>query len=317
MRKTGQQEPIHTVSVSVFSNKDSLFSHLCLIDASKCPYPPPPALKLNPPLQSWEVFMMNDWSVRLFIKKFGLGRYPRFSKQARLKMSGKPYIGPALVVDETDASLRPVYEVNHQHLCLAVDLERETVAGFTELELTPVEGVAALRVLPVHARQIHISRVTVNGAAVEFEFYSYLDRVDAGSDLSVAALNVTWRSNCAYSNAGELFVKVPEREVPKNPPRSAHAAFAAGPEPPVRVATSGSTMHLRIYYELARPLGGLRFAGGAMYTERQPLGGRMWVPSLDFPYERHPWSLELWVPAACMAVCSGELLEQVLTADGA
>lgn len=184
---------------------------------------------------------------------------------------------------------------------------------------------------------MHISRVTVQGVPTQFDVLNHLEDLSAGEDCSVSALNVYWRTSFICSNEGDLIIPLPT-------PPSAHSSTdsatdlrdkileeksrATGKERQGttrkrrRGSASSATQSgeqkftVHIYYEIVRPRGGLRFTNNVVYTERQPMCGRMWIPSIDLPSETHTWSFEFWVPAAMLAVCSGDLVDQVTRADG-
>ncbi|RLN25751.1 hypothetical protein BBJ28_00004657 [Nothophytophthora sp. Chile5] len=87
---------------------------------------------------------------------------------------------------------------------------------------------------------------------------------------------------------------------------------------------------VRVEYEIEDPTGGLRFMlpdeqcqpkrSPHMYTYCGPFGGlcdgaRTWMPCRDTLRDICPFRLELTVPDWCVAVCSGQMVQQVLNPE--
>lgn len=114
---------------------------------------------------------------------------------------------------------------------------------------------------------------------------------------------------------GELRVVLDEWDVDKLPPST----------------TGFKPLVVRIEYELSDPAGGLRFVlpdeqyqpkrSPHMYTYSGPFGGlcdgaRTWMPCRDTLRDTCPFRIELTVPYWCVAVCSGQMVQQLVDADG-
>ncbi|KAJ0392358.1 hypothetical protein P43SY_011788 [Pythium insidiosum] len=95
-------------------------------------------------------------------------------------------------------------------------------------------------------------------------------------------------------------------------------------------STGFRPMVVRVEYELDDPKGGLRFLlpdadqptrSPHMYTHCGPFGGlcdgaRTWMPCRDTIRDTCPFRLEITVPHWCVAVCSGQMVQQVVDDDG-
>ncbi|KAK6921118.1 hypothetical protein RJ641_014796 [Dillenia turbinata] len=65
--------------------------------------------------------------------------------------------------------------LRHQKLCLYIDFDSRRIFGFTELEIAvPDTGIVAL-----HASNLAIERVTVDGEPVEFDHFSHFPEVES------------------------------------------------------------------------------------------------------------------------------------------
>jgi hypothetical protein len=90
--------------------------------------------------------------------------------------------------------------------------------------------------------------------------------------------------------------------------------------------TEYQTLHVRVEYMIENPRGGVRFLlpdrdhpnrSPHMYTYCGPFGGlcdgaRTWMPCRDSLKDTCTFRIELIVPSFCVAICSGELVDQTL-----
>ncbi|XP_076922819.1 transcription initiation factor TFIID subunit 2-like isoform X2 [Bidens hawaiensis] len=97
--------------------------------------------------------------------------------------------------------------VKHQKLCLAIDIEKRRIYGYTELELVvPENGIVGL-----HADNLMIECVTVDGEPARFEIFPHYQQMDSDDRwCSVSS------ANSAADAAGSVYVSCLERELVPN-----------------------------------------------------------------------------------------------------
>uniref|UniRef100_K3WWA6 Transcription initiation factor TFIID subunit 2 n=1 Tax=Globisporangium ultimum (strain ATCC 200006 / CBS 805.95 / DAOM BR144) TaxID=431595 RepID=K3WWA6_GLOUD len=274
------------------------------------------------------------------------------------------------------------YEYLQQRAFLNVDVLGKTVAGVAEVILAPKASM--LKVVRLHARQLRVKAIQINGHAATFEQLDFLGEVVDEAYRDLATFDLFYRGAIVASKEGELIIQMP-REVHILPLSDADLLAAEKERMAAEKAASkrqrrkgkeggdeegeedeeedddddeddededadGNKLVLdqwdvdklpksttgfkpivvRIEYEVKEPTGGMRFLlpdenqpkrSPHMYTYCGPFGGlcdgaRTWMPCRDTLRDTCPLRLEITVPYWCVAVCSGQMVQQVVDQNG-
>ncbi|DBA01979.1 TPA: hypothetical protein N0F65_006712 [Lagenidium giganteum] len=257
------------------------------------------------------------------------------------------------------------YEYLQQRAYLRVELMDKAITGVSEVVLAPKASM--LRVVRLHARQLKVLKVTIDGHDAQFEQLDFLGEIVDEAYRDLGAFDLFYRGAIVASKEGELIIQMP-REVhilPLSETENGDGDDGKADkddededgEENEDDATdgeddkaNGGTLKLdkwdvdklpksstgfkpivvRIEYEIRDPSGGMRFVlpdedhpkrSPHMYTYCGPFGGlcdgaRTWMPCRDMLRDTCPFRLEITVPYWCVAVCSGQMVQQVLDRDG-
>ncbi|RYR75747.1 hypothetical protein Ahy_A01g000329 isoform D [Arachis hypogaea] len=100
--------------------------------------------------------------------------------------------------------------VHHQKLCLSIDLHKRLVYGYTELEI----AVPEIGIVGLHAENLGIESVSVDGEPTEFEYYPQQHQQQAEDD------DRRWSSvdspASAADAAGSVYLSALEKELVPN-----------------------------------------------------------------------------------------------------
>ncbi|GAU19050.1 hypothetical protein TSUD_193870, partial [Trifolium subterraneum] len=197
--------------------------------------------------------------------------------------------------------------VHHQRLCLSIDMDKRLVYGYTELEI----AVPEIGIVGLHAENLGIESVWVDGETTEFEYYPHQyqqnedekrwSSVSSPSSAADAAVSVYLSSlekelvpnlliNCFKPFKTDTEQKQPEQEQPV-----AENGFHSSAEPKQNVRT------VRIHYSIEKAETGIHFRDNVLHTDNQ--------------IRRASYDLEFTVAHNLMAVSTGSLLYQVLSKD--
>ncbi|KAG9445715.1 hypothetical protein H6P81_011843 [Aristolochia fimbriata] len=203
--------------------------------------------------------------------------------------------------------------VRHQKLCIAVDIQRQLIYGYTELEVVvPDNGLVGL-----HADNMTIDSVSVDGEPAEFHC---LPHYEAEKD------EKRWSSvscpDTAADAAGSSYMKTLEKEMAPNLLiLSNRSTQPAGDQPPkIKSEPNGQAAQenikfVRINYWVEKPESGIHFGTDVLHTNNQIRRAHCWFPCIDSPFQRCSYDLEFTVQSNLVAVSNGILLYQVLTDD--
>ncbi|PKI70371.1 hypothetical protein CRG98_009251 [Punica granatum] len=205
--------------------------------------------------------------------------------------------------------------VRHQKLCLSVDSDTRRIFGYTELEIVvPDIGIAGL-----HAENLGIARVLVDGEPAEFEYYPHHQNADSERRWS----SVT-SSSSAADIASSLYLSALEKELIPNLLINCCKAFKVENEMQEPLVENGShslaepnqnVKVIRIDYWVEKPDAGIHFDGNVLHTDNQIRRARCWFPCIDENSQRCCYDLEFTVAHNQVAVSNGNLLYQVLSKD--
>ncbi|OQR94945.1 transcription initiation factor TFIID subunit 2 [Achlya hypogyna] len=236
------------------------------------------------------------------------------------------------------------YEYLQQRLQLRVDLMEKRLVGVSEIILAP--KTVDLKRVRINCRQMKVSRVSVNGVDARFEQLDFLAEIVHESYRDWAAFDLFYRGAIVAAKEGTLVVELPADVERMHGQSSAPSASQSSAEDTDN-ATDEDTKHakdnafwdldqmplsttgfeplrIRVEYIVENPRGGVRFLlpddehpnrSPHMYTYCGPFGGlcdgaRMWMPCRDSLKDTCTFRIELIVPAYCVAVCSGRLVDQ-------
>ncbi|XP_062158024.1 transcription initiation factor TFIID subunit 2 isoform X2 [Alnus glutinosa] len=229
--------------------------------------------------------------------------------------------------------------VRHQKLCISIDIDRRQIYGHTELEI----AVPEIGIVGLHAENLGIGSVLVDGEAAEFEYYPRQHHVESEKRWSA----VTTPSSAADA-AGAAYVSALERELVPNLLINCCKGFKSGSDQlPVAengFHSSGETKQqtlcpwrtiglgkeegglfylqqpknvrlVRIEYWVEKAETGIHFKNNVLHTDNQIRRARCWFPCMDDSSQRCCYDLEFTVAQNLVAVSNGTLLYQVLSKD--
>ncbi|PHT47203.1 Transcription initiation factor TFIID subunit 2 [Capsicum baccatum] len=205
--------------------------------------------------------------------------------------------------------------VRHQKLCLSIDMDKRRIYGYTELDVVvPENGILGL-----HADNLVIDSVTVDGEPTEFEvFPHYLELENGDRWCSVSS------TTSAADAAGSVYLSHLDRELLSN--------LLIMCKKPVKHHTERQEVNLengvdssaeniqnvkkvRIDYWVEKAETGIHFDGNVLHTDNQIRRARCWFPCMDDNLQCCCYDLEFTVASNLVAVSTGSLLYQIWTKD--
>ncbi|XP_065860685.1 transcription initiation factor TFIID subunit 2 isoform X2 [Euphorbia lathyris] len=204
--------------------------------------------------------------------------------------------------------------VRHQKLCLSVDMDKRQIYGYTELEIiVPDIGIVGL-----HAENLGIENVFVDGEPTEFEYYPHQHNA-VESDK-----RWNWVSNVgsAADAAGSAYVSALSKELVPNLLINCCKAFRVPNEQQDQMNLENGDAEakqnvklVRINYWVEKSEAGIHFKDNVLHTDNQIRRARCWFPCVDEGSQRCCYDLEFTVAHHLVAVSTGNLLYQVLSKD--
>ncbi|KAH1118114.1 hypothetical protein AAZX31_17G117900 [Glycine max] len=209
--------------------------------------------------------------------------------------------------------------VHHQKLCLSIDIDKRQVHGYTELEI----AVPEIGIVGLHAENLGIESVCVDGEPTEFEYYPHhqqqgedekrFSSVCSPSSAADAAVSVYMSAlekelvpnlliNCCKPSKAESEQQQEQQPTSEN-------GFHSSAEPKQNVRT------VRIDYWIEKAETGIHFRNNLLHTDNQIRRARCWFPCIDDNSQRCCYDLEFTVAYNLVAVSTGSLLYQVLSKD--
>ncbi|KAG6951516.1 hypothetical protein JG687_00013556 [Phytophthora cactorum] len=210
------------------------------------------------------------------------------------------------------------FEYLQQRVALRVDVMRRHVAGVAEVVLAP--RAAELRVLRLHARQLKVKSVRINGVQANFEQLNFLDEIVDENYRDLATFDLFYRGAIVASKEGELIIEIPrdvtfqedeedaedssnlrDQQVENDDDEDEETEVGTQQEQKLvldawdldrlpKSSTDFKPLVVSVEYDIDEPTGGLRFV---------------------LPDEQ----IELTVPDWCVAVCSGQMVQQILNPE--
>ncbi|PON86522.1 Coatomer beta subunit [Trema orientale] len=243
--------------------------------------------------------------------------------------------------------------VRHQKLCLSIDLDKRRVYGFVsapfcvfsefsdsenggflewfigsrriawEFRYTELEiAVPEIGIVGLHAENLGIDNVYVDGEPAEFEYYPYTCQVME----SESRWSYVTSPNTAADAAGSVYISALERELVPNLLINCFKPFKTGGEQQDQVMLENGVQQpsgeikqnvrlVRVNYWVEKAETGIHFDGNVLHTDNQIRRARCWFPCIDDTSQRCCYDLEFTVAQNLAAVSSGSLLYQVLSKD--
>ncbi|KAL5815631.1 hypothetical protein ACOSQ4_026272 [Xanthoceras sorbifolium] len=206
--------------------------------------------------------------------------------------------------------------VRHQKLCLSIDIDKRQIYGYTELEIV----VPDIGIVGLHAENLGIESVLVDGELTEFEYYPHHHIVESEK---------RWRSVLSSSSAADAaaaaYVSALERELVPNllinccKPSKGLAEQIDQMNIENRPESSGEAKQnvklVRIDYWVEKAETGIHFDSNVLHTDNQIRRARCWFPCMDESSQRCCYDMEFTVAHNLIAVSNGSLLYQVLSKD--
>ncbi|KAJ6868597.1 hypothetical protein NC651_033619 [Populus alba x Populus x berolinensis] len=207
--------------------------------------------------------------------------------------------------------------VRHQKLCLSIDIDKHQIYGYTELEI----AVPDIGIVGLHAENLGIESVFVDGEATEYEYYPHQQQnVESEKRWS----SVTSPSSAADA-AGAVYLSALERERVPNLLINCCKAFRVPNEVqeivklengvPFSGEPKQNVKLVRINYWVEKAETGIHFDNEVVHTNNQIRRARCWFPCMDEGFQRCCYDLEFTVAHNLVAVSTGSLLYQVLSKD--
>ncbi|XP_027333362.1 transcription initiation factor TFIID subunit 2 isoform X2 [Abrus precatorius] len=207
--------------------------------------------------------------------------------------------------------------VHHQKLCLSIDMDKRLVYGYTELEI----AVPEIGIVGLHAENLVIESVWVDGEPTEFEYYPHhqqqlddekrFSSVCSPSSAADAAVSV-YMSALEKELVPNLLINCCKPSKTESEPQeqpTSDNGFHASAEPKQNVRI------VRIDYWIEKAETGIHFRSNVLHTDNQIRRARCWFPCIDDNSQRCCYDLEFTVAYNLVAVSTGSLLYQVLSKD--
>ncbi|CAA7043191.1 unnamed protein product [Microthlaspi erraticum] len=207
-------------------------------------------------------------------------------------------------------------KVLHQKLCLSIDFKKRQIYGYTELEVS----VPDIGIVGLHAENLGIESVLVDGEATVFEYYPHHQNSetesnwnsvsDPGSAADAAA--VEYVGALKREDTANLLINCckPSKDLSE---QLDNVTLENGSQ------SSGEAKQnvklIRINYWIEKIESGIHFNEKIVHTDNQMRRARCWFPCIDDEYHRCSFNLEFTVPHNFVAVSVGKLLYQVMCND--
>ncbi|GAB4860954.1 hypothetical protein Ancab_036114 [Ancistrocladus abbreviatus] len=206
--------------------------------------------------------------------------------------------------------------VLHQKLCLAIDTDSRRIFGYTELKIAvPDSGIVGL-----HAENLEIERVYVDGEPAEFDVFPHYQPVEIENRwCSVSSVS------SAADAAGATYLSALERELVPNllilcrksvePAQQSDDPLKCENGKQSNDELKQNTKLVRIDYWVEKAETGIHFDDNVLHTNNQIRRAHCWFPCMDDSSQSCCYDMEFTVPHNFVAVSNGSLICQVLSKD--
>lgn len=213
--------------------------------------------------------------------------------------------------------------VHHQKLCLSIDMDKRLVYGYTELEI----AVPEIGIVGLHAENLGIGSVWVDGEPTEFEYYPHQHQqleddkrwssvsspssaADAGVSVYLSSLEKELVPNLLINCCKPFKTENEQLEQPV-----AENGDHSSAEPRPVIEPKQNVRLVRIDYWVEKAETGIHFRDNVLHTDNQIRRARCWFPCIDDNSQQCCYDLEFTVAHNLVAVSNGSLLYQVLSKD--
>ncbi|KAL5722272.1 hypothetical protein ACHQM5_005812 [Ranunculus cassubicifolius] len=226
--------------------------------------------------------------------------------------------------------------VQHQKLCISIDMDNSRIYGYTELKvLIPESGLVGL-----HADNMTIESVTVDGEISEFKYtprcqlveeerrYSEVNSTVAASDAACSSYLTALENELSPNLMILCGIEVKEgsdqveTKVVVDVEAGNGHLVEMDSRSDAKVGSEGKLENgnenvklIRIDYWIEKTETGIYFEKNVMHTNNQIRRARCWFPCMDVPSQQCPFDMEFTVAQNFVAVSNGTLLYQVLSKD--
>ncbi|XP_024402345.1 transcription initiation factor TFIID subunit 2 isoform X1 [Physcomitrium patens] len=236
----------------------------------------------------------------------------------------------------------------HQKLCVVIDLAAQRIYGHTELKVAVKQGGKVGEAIGLHARDLHIEQVLVDGVEAQFEVlnqkhFSEVNVNDGPHPAPYTKSNLEAADDAYKKYSGDLYAESLPELLVYPPPSSTPTGPGQVPEMTLEVDAglengfsqsgfdtksesanlvaptnpqSEEVKILRVDYWVEKPPSGGHFEGHLFYTNNQLRRARCWFPCVDSTLQRCSFDLEFTVRSEYVAVSNGKLLHQVYSNEG-
>ncbi|TYH61377.1 hypothetical protein ES332_D07G047800v1 [Gossypium tomentosum] len=201
--------------------------------------------------------------------------------------------------------------VRHQKLCLSIDTNLRRIYGYTELEIeVPDIGIVGL-----HAENLGIESVLVDGEPTDFEYYPR----NQSSDIEKRWVSAVSSPSSAADVSAAAYVTALETELIPNLLINCCNKMQIEQinTEPNGVQSSAEVKQnvksVRVNYWVEKMETGIHFEDNVVHTDNQIRRARCWFPCIDDNNQRCCFDLEFTVAHNLVAVSNGSLLYQVLS----
>ncbi|KAI3976872.1 hypothetical protein MKX01_008730 [Papaver californicum] len=202
--------------------------------------------------------------------------------------------------------------VLHQKLCLSIDIDKQIIHGYTELQISvPENGIIRL-----HADNMIIENVIVDGdKTVEFEYSSHYQVIIDDDRRWYSAVSST---NSAADAACSTYMSSLDKEVTPNLLIKIFKENEIRAENGSQSETDSKQKNVKMFridYRIEKAECGVHFGGNVMHTNNQIRRAHCWFPCMESSSQRCCYDLEFTVPENLVAVSNGTLVHQIISKD--
>ncbi|KAB2072839.1 hypothetical protein ES319_A07G044500v1 [Gossypium barbadense] len=198
--------------------------------------------------------------------------------------------------------------VRHQKLCLSIDTNLRRIYGYTELEIeVPDIGIVGL-----HAENLGIESVLVDGEPTDFEYYPR----SQSSDIEKRWASAVSSPSSAADVAAAAYIMALDTELIPNLLINCCNKMQIeqmNTEPNGVQSSAENVKSVRVNYWVEKMETGIHFEDNVVHTDNQIRRARCWFPCIDDNNQRCCFDLEFTVAHNLVAVSNGSLLYQVLS----
>lgn len=240
-----------------------------------------------------------------------------------------------------------LFKLTHQKVSLRVDVERKLLEGFTEMILMPL--VEKTNLIRCHSRQSRIQRVLVNDIECTYQLSDPLaDLTGTRAPGTSEYAEEKYAEALLAASKGELIITLPDAVNTFSPAQQKDPSdrkptveeadrvdmseesdaeedrdiqLSSNIQKGEKMTSVYQTIRVKIEYRLENPASGAYFVlpdsqlcpkrPAYMFVWSSYSHARVWVPCFDYWQETTSWEIEFIVDNGHLAICNGELQEEL------